>query len=212
MLLNQTKRFHFGLFSYRDINPGDFIGMYTGKWIHESENFEFGNKFAVTASNGMSVAPPQQYPNPQIYSIAMANEPQAHGPFNKANAFLRELIFDRSDVQVPQNLNEQIYIGLGLFACELIPANTEILWFYGDSYQAERVITNQVKTCTFQGPFKTISPLSKHPFHSTQSRHFLLPHHPKQIQVTNPIHETSVFMICHGIACNLADALTLIQI
>ena len=153
LLRNETRFNFFGLFCYRDINPGEFIGLYSGKWIHESENFEFGNKFAVTASNGMSVAPPQQSPNPQIYSIAMANEPQAHGSFNKANAFLRELIFDRSDIQVPQNINEQIYIGLGLFACDHIPANTEILWFYGESYQPERDY-EPGQPCTFQGPFQ----------------------------------------------------------
>jgi len=125
----------FGLFCYRDIHAGEFIGLYNGAWIHESESFEFGNKFAVTASNGMSVSPPGEYPNPQLYPLAMANEPQK----NKiANAFLRELVFDRGDVKATDALNEQIFLGLGLFACEQIAANTEILWFYGNGYEPER--------------------------------------------------------------------------
>ena len=151
MLRSETRFDFFGLFCYRDINPGDFLGMYSGEWIHESEDFEFGNKFAVSASNGMSVSPPGEHPNPQSYPVAMANEPQKYGEHNQANAFLRELIFDRADVEVSEHLNEQIYVGLGLFACELIPANTEIFWFYGSDYKRDYEVG---KGCTFVGPFE----------------------------------------------------------
>ena len=77
-----------GLFSERDIVKGEFIGMYNGIWKHKDQSFEFGHRYAIELSYGMMVAPPGQRPDPQLYPIAMANEPC---PGSKANATLMSL-------------------------------------------------------------------------------------------------------------------------
>ena len=81
------QRYDFwGLFCHKDIRKGEFIGMYAGLWIHSSQSFNFGNRYAIDLSHGMTVAPPGQRPNPQQYPIAMANEPRPH---TTANAMLK---------------------------------------------------------------------------------------------------------------------------
>lgn len=138
-LIEETTRQRYtfwGLYSHRDINRGEFIGMYNGVWIHSSQSFEFGNRYAIELSQGMSVAPPGQQPDPQHFPIAMANEPR---PGTRANAFLHEWTFDRADVaDIPDNIHESIFFGVGLVACDDIPANTEIRWHYGMHYQPFR--------------------------------------------------------------------------
>lgn len=127
------QRYDFwGLFCSRSIHTGEFIGMYNGLWIHTDDTFEFGNRYAIELSHGMMVAPPGQRPNPQLYPIAMANEPR---PGESANAFLREWVFGREDVEnIPQNVNDERFFGVGLVACAHIPQDTEIRWYYGRTY------------------------------------------------------------------------------
>ena len=121
-----------GLYNDTDLKPGDFIGMYNGIWIHESEGFSFGHKYAIELSHGMMVAPPGQRPNPQKYPIAMANEPHKDG---EANSTMVELIFGREHIDnIPHDVKDERFYGIGMFACKDIPKGTEILWFYGDSY------------------------------------------------------------------------------
>ena len=125
-----------GLYSHRNIRRGEFIGMYNGMWIHNSLSFEFGNRYAIELSHGMVVSPPGQQPDPQRYPIAMANEPR---PNTRANAFLHEWTFGREDVAgIPHNVNENVFFGVGLVACEDIPANGEIRWHYGVHYESLR--------------------------------------------------------------------------
>lgn len=125
-----------GLFCHNDIPKGGFIGMYSGIWIHSDGAFPFGNRYAIEVASSLLVAPPGQRPDPQQYPIAMANEP---APGTVANATLREWAFDRRDVaQIPTKVLDHMFHGTGLLACELIPRNTEIRWFYGDTYSGIR--------------------------------------------------------------------------
>ena len=62
----------------------------------------------------------------------MANEPR---PGESANAFLREWVFGRENVEnIPQNVNDERFFGVGLVACADIPRDTEIRWYYGRTY------------------------------------------------------------------------------
>jgi hypothetical protein len=134
-----------GLYNDTDLKPGDFIGMYNGIWIHESEGFSFGHKYAIELSHGMMVAPPGQRPNPQKYPIAMANEPHKDG---EANSTMVELIFGREHIDnIPHDVKDERFYGIGMFACKDIPKGTEILWFYGNSYAKIRD-TEKYKTVT----------------------------------------------------------------
>lgn len=138
-LLNAVtgQRYDFwGLFCERNIRSGEFIGMYNGIWIHSGHTFEFGNRYAIELSHGMMVAPPGQRPDPQLYPIAMANEPQSG---TTANAFLHEWVFGREDVEnIPQDVHDEHFFGAGLVACADIPQNTEITWYYSATYDKIR--------------------------------------------------------------------------
>ena len=129
----EGQRYDFwGLYCERDLQPGDFIGMYAGMWLHRSRAFPFGNRYAVELSHGMTVAPPGQRPDPRRYPIAMANEPR---PGERANAVLHEWVLGRDDVAQPPP-DQSVFFGVGLVACAAIPRQTEICWHYGPSYQA----------------------------------------------------------------------------
>lgn len=130
------ERYDFwGLFCHHHLKVGDFIGMYRGMWIHHSDSFDFGNRYAIDLSHGMTVAPPGQRPDPQQYPISMANEPR---PDASANAVLYEYVFGREHVaNIPTNVSETVFFGCGLIACADIPPNTEICWHYGRKYERD---------------------------------------------------------------------------
>mmetsp|Transcript_19137 Transcript_19137/g.27798 ORF Transcript_19137/g.27798 Transcript_19137/m.27798 type:complete len:267 (+) Transcript_19137:3515-4315(+) len=156
-----------GLFCHNDIEKGDFIGMYSGIWIHSDGAFSFGNRYAIEVASSLLVAPPGQRPDPQEYPIAMANEP---APGTIANATLREWVFDRQDVaQIPENVHDHMFHGVGLLACEFIPHDTEIRWFYGAAYSGIRNypvgdgcdVVSDIHPCKALGrqlPFDAVSP------------------------------------------------------
>lgn len=156
-----------GLFCHDDIPRGDFIGMYSGIWIHSDDAFPFGNRYAIEVASGLLVAPPGQRPDPQEYPIAMANEP---APGGTANAMMQEWVFGRRDIaQIPDHVHDDVFHGVGLLACEFIPRDTEIRWYYGASYGGIRDyavgdgcdVVSDVHPCLALGrqlPFDAVSP------------------------------------------------------
>lgn len=157
-----------GLYCHNDIAKGAFIGMYSGIWIHSTDTFPFGHRYAIEVAASLLVAPPGQRPDPQQYPIAMANEP---APGTTANAMLHEWVFDRKDIaDIPADIQDNMFHGVGLLACEFIPRDTEIRWFYGVSYNAIRnypvgngcSVTSDVHPCHELGhplPFDAASPI-----------------------------------------------------
>ena len=138
MTANGIRYDFYGLFCHNVINQGEFIGMYSGSWIHPDDvPFEWGNRYALELTNVAAVvSPPGQRPDPASYPIAMANEPLPNTP---ANAGMIESRYERDELEcVPNGTTEQHFYGIGLFACTRIPARTEIRWFYGASYAAMR--------------------------------------------------------------------------
>lgn len=136
------ERYHFwGLFCHNLIKKGEFIGLYTGTWVHESD--ETRNAYGLILSIGAVVTPPIRETNgvvsvsrPELYPAALANEPKRD---DHANAFLHEWVLDRSEVSgIPRQIQDERFFCAGLVACTDIPGNTEIRWYYGDSYQKHR--------------------------------------------------------------------------
>ena len=175
----QGNRYDFwGLFCNKALKKGDFIGMYNGMWRHAEDSFEFGNRYAIELSFGITVAPPGQRPDPRIYPIAMANEPR---PGTTANSVLHEWVFGREDVELPKNVREPRFYGVGLVACEDIPKGTEICWHYGASYGPIRdypvgakCVMGQVKAhppavLGHKLPYDSVSPTINSPSNSSDS-------------------------------------------
>ena len=125
-----------GLFCHNDIASGEFIGMYNGIWMHAAEGtFAFGNRYAIEVASSLLVAPPGQRPDPQLYPIAMANEPPSG---ETANAMLAEWVFDQDEIRdIPEDCIETHFHGVGLVACRDIPRDTEITWYYGGHYSRD---------------------------------------------------------------------------
>ena len=139
-----------GLYCHNEIHRGEFIGMYSGVWIPASDTFEFGNRYAVELSHGMTVAPPGQRPDPRQYPIAMANEPP---PNTTANATLQEWTFGAEDVaDVPHDDDDARYHGVALVACAHIPRDTEICWYYGPRYAREYTVGRGCRAASDQHP------------------------------------------------------------
>lgn len=130
-----------GLYCHNNIKRGEFIGLYTGIWTHESE--ETMNTYSLRLSIGAVVTPPTiqlnqtvTVQNPELYPTALANEPKRN---DSANASLHEWVLDRSEVSnIPSEIRDERFFCAGIAACANISKNTEIRWFYGDLYQTNR--------------------------------------------------------------------------
>ena len=174
------RRYDFwGLFCDKDLKRGDFIGMYSGQWTHAGDPFDFGTRYAIQLSYGMLVAPPGQRPDPHFYSLAMANEPH---PAAMANSILHEWVFGREDVEnIPINVRDTRFYGVGLVACEDIPKRTEIHWHYGSLYGPTRdypvgssckmnsVNVHPPHVLGHKLPYDSVSPILDSPSNSSDS-------------------------------------------
>lgn len=150
---NSVKYPFWGLYCHKDLHAGEFIGMYSGMWIHADDDFEFGNRYALKTSYDVVVAPPSAHPDPQRYPIAMANEPAPH---THANAYMIEYVFDREEVRgIPSQIKDERFFGMALYACRDIPANAEITWVYGNDYSRDYIYGDDCASFT---------PPTAHPF------------------------------------------------
>ena len=129
-----------GLFSTRALKTGDAIGDYTGdvytvKEFERHPDVDLLGLYAVQPEDtGLVIAPPVvhtakgPYVDPLIYPIAIANEATAPDVPNAKMKSFRGVPY--------------------LSARKPIPANTEITWYYGSSYDAHRtypVVTPQLE-------------------------------------------------------------------
>ena len=139
-----------GLFTARPIKKGSFIGFYSGDWWKEDAYKQQGastlnasNRYAIRTSDELIVCPPMsrnRRPDPEMYPIGMANEPNALG---EANSMLTEYSFcvDELDVsasKIDEDRWDDDFIAVGLIACRNIGRHREILWSYGGSYAPVR--------------------------------------------------------------------------
>lgn len=164
-----------GLFCDSNLSAGEFIGMYNGMWLSNSDTFPFGNRYTIELSHGMAVAPPGQRPDPRKYPIAMANEPKLH---EEANAAMQEVTLGPEHVKdVPrQHRHEPRFYGVAMVACKDIPRGTEIRWHYGPHYSRNYSVGDacigklMVHPCDVLGnklPFDAVSPVLDSPSNSS---------------------------------------------
>lgn len=123
-----------GLWTSAAIAPGGFIAIYTGRFMTEGEyeRIPLAEQNAHTSyALGFKGRPvlvlPGASPDLTVHPAAAANEPPRGGVTNA--------LVETQEAEV----NGVRYVFAALFACAAgIPANTEILWFYGKSYESIR--------------------------------------------------------------------------
>lgn len=119
-----------GLWSSAKIAPGGLIAIYTGRFVTEDEYERMPmaeqsahSTYALELNGEDVVVLPGGAPDLTVHPAAAANEPPRGGV---ANA-----LADTQEAEV----DGVHYVFAALFACAAgIPANTEILWSYGKSY------------------------------------------------------------------------------
>ena len=129
------------MFCSKTLYEGDFIGLYSGDWVHESQSQHRKGEYSVRLSNGMVVTPPaskrsmrnnSDAPSRRRYPLAMANEPEEN---ETANAVVQEVTIDSEHVNHHGEYEEdEMFYGAALVACTEIPADTEITWVYGGKF------------------------------------------------------------------------------
>lgn len=124
----------FSLFSGETLKKGSFIAFYTGAWT--SETCSYTNKYSV---NVRSFALTPRVKNPNRHLAAMANEPSKG---EHANSTLLECEFTKEGKE---------FLAVALFATKTIAKNSEIMWYYGDSYNREYTVNKpkhvDLKSC-----------------------------------------------------------------
>lgn len=133
-----NKRLDFnGLFTQNLIKAGDFIGFYSGNFYDDDDDFLHQTSSYAMSASGYTVIPPGEFSShgvdPQLYPIAMANEP----PLSKtSNAFIKEWRYARECV--PGMAGSTKIDALCLHACRDILPHEEIYYYYGDSYDRRK--------------------------------------------------------------------------
>jgi hypothetical protein len=120
-----------------DIEAGSFVAFYTGQWF-ESNTFdrlppqqrESRARFAVEVpEHDVTLSPEVGATGVDFerHPSAAMNEPPLNGP-QLANVFISAHVTDL----------QSAYLSIGVFTCRRVPANTELLWNYGDTYERVR--------------------------------------------------------------------------
>lgn len=153
-LADGTRVPEYGLFTSKLIKKHSFILFYTGAWF---EKETFGNfektkdpanpddrftkmeRYSLSTSAGTYVlAPPiadgETTPNFAVHPGGAINEPDQSG--HTANTYIYETNVNDAVATDEQDRGGEntTLITMPLFACEHIPADTELLWNYGGDY------------------------------------------------------------------------------
>ena len=126
-----------GLWTSTAIAPGAFIAIYTGRVMTEDEHDRLPpaeqdaqNKYSLAFKGSPVLVLPGAAPDLTVHPAAAANEPPRGG---EANALV-----ETREAEVEGTR----YVFAAIHACAAgIPANAEVLWFYGASYEAVRRTT-----------------------------------------------------------------------
>ena len=130
------------MFTSKAIPAGSFVCFYTGTFY---SNVEFENlpparrdalsKYAVEVENhGVTLAPAVGEAGTVDFTrhaAAAANEPSASGA---ANAFSQGMVVEL----LGPDAELRSYLVVCIFTCRDVAAGDEILWNYGDGYEAQR--------------------------------------------------------------------------
>jgi len=145
-----------GLWTSGAIAPGAFIALYTGRIMAETDYYNLPpaeqdalNKYALALGGSGVLVLPGAAPDLARHPAAAANEPLRGGV---ANALV-----ETQEAAV----GGARYVFAALFACAAgIPAQTEVLWWYGASYEAVRkaVPYKAGRACSSAGHALTPSP------------------------------------------------------
>lgn len=145
-----------GLWTSAAIAPGEFIAIYTGRFMTEGEYDRMPpaeqnahTSYALQFKGRPVLVLPGAAPDLTVHPAAAANEPPRGGV---ANAVVETHGVEVDGVR---------YVFAALFACAAgIPANTEILWFYGKSYESIRKDLGYKvgRVCPSAGHALTLSP------------------------------------------------------
>ena len=153
-LADGTRVPEYGLFTSKLIKKHSFILFYTGAWFEKEtfDNFEKTKdpadpddrftkmeRYSLSTSAGTYVlAPPiadgETVPNFEVHPGGAINEPDQRG--HTANTYIYETNVNDAVATDEQDRGGEntTLITMPLFACVDIPANTELLWNYGGTY------------------------------------------------------------------------------
>ena len=145
-----------GLFTSKAIAPGGFVAIYTGRFMTEDEHDRLPQaeqdahtKYSLAFKGRAVLVLPGAAPDLTIHPAAAANEPPRGG---EANALV-----ETREAEVEGT--RYVFAAIHAWAAG-IPANAEVLWFYGASYEAVRKAMNYKagRACSSAGHALTPSP------------------------------------------------------